>query len=61
MAIIGSQAFGVEGLVAFGAYPGAIPGSGSAVRAWDPEGRGREDLDSNENGGFVRVGRGAGD
>ena len=61
LAVIGSQAFGVKGLVAFGAYLEAIPGSGGASRARGPEGRGRVVLDSNEHGGFVRVGCGTGD
>ena len=61
LAVIGSQAFGVERYVAFGANSLAIPGSGGASRAWGPDGRGREVLDSDEHGGFVRVYRGTGD
>ena len=61
MAVIRSQALVVERLVAFGANSGAIPGSVGASRAWGPEGRGREVLDSDKHGGFVRVDRGAGD
>ena len=50
MAVIGSQALEVERLVTFGANSGAIPGPGGASRAWGPEGRGREVIDSDKHG-----------